>query len=58
MRIHKHIRTLAGVIVIGTLAAVALWPEATEVDIATVATQSACRSPSTRTVSRACAIDS
>ena len=36
MRIHKHVRTLAGAVVIGALAAVALWPEAIAVDIATV----------------------
>lgn len=36
MRIHKHVRTSAGVIVVGTLAAVALWPEAIDVDMATV----------------------
>jgi HlyD family secretion protein len=35
MRIHKHVRTLAAIIVIGALAAVAMWPEAIEVEVAT-----------------------
>lgn len=37
MRIHKNIRFLAGALVVGILAAVAMWPEAIAVDIATVA---------------------
>jgi HlyD family secretion protein len=36
MRIQKHVRTLAGVTIVGALAAAALWPEAVEVDMATV----------------------
>jgi HlyD family secretion protein len=37
MRIHKNIRLFAGALVVGTLAAVAMWPEAMAVDTATVA---------------------
>src|SRR5512134_3310008 len=36
MRIHKHVRTWAGVILVGSLVAVALWPEPIEVDTAVV----------------------
>jgi HlyD family secretion protein len=35
MRIHKNIRLLAGALVVGTLAAVAMWPEAIAVEFAT-----------------------
>lgn len=36
MGIHKNIRLLAGALVVGTLAAVAMWPEAMAVDTAPV----------------------